>query len=210
MPSGSPNGASATYHAEHQRRRRRLRVLVHPVRMAAPVAAAAAITGVAAPATAVGWLAALRGGPVPPRVAGLVRVAHGYYARVNGSLYLLSEPLPPLAERRADRHPVRLRVVPREGSIARRDLLRRLAAAPAIVATDVALGVGVLVGAGAAAVTIVATGRMPATLHRAIAFGTSYHARSAAYLALVTDVAPRLRERDPRSGRPTSSGSGGV
>lgn len=203
-------GAQASYHAPHVPRRRRRRVLAHPVRMLPHVAGAAAVAALATPATAVAWVAGLATGRIPRPVERLVTHAHEHFAAVNGTLYLLTDERPPAPCRSASTHPVRLVVRPRSAAVERRDALRRLVAAPAIITTDLLLGVGVLLGTGTAAAVALGTGRVPAPLHRAIAFGTSYHARSAAYLALISDATPRLRERSPADGRPRAPGSGGA
>lgn len=135
-------GAQASYHAPHVPRRRRRRVLAHPVRMLPHVAGAAAVAALATPATAVAWVAGLATGRIPRPVERLVTHAHEHFAAVNGTLYLLTDERPPAPCRSA--------------------------------------------------------------------FGTSYHARSAAYLALISDATPRLRERSPADGRPRAPGSGGA
>lgn len=90
----------------------------------------------------------------------------------------------------------------RPGRSRRATLLHPLRMVP-----HVAAAVAVATGAW---ITVVVTGRMPRRLHHTIALGTSYHARSSAYLSLLTDVAPRVRERDPRTGATVPSGGGGV
>jgi hypothetical protein len=157
-----------------------------------------------------GWAVALVTGRMPAPLARLLAATHRHYARLNGTVYLLTDDPPPRPGRRGRPHSVDLRR-PRDGAPrGRREVRRRLRAVPGMVLVDVALGALVLPSALAAWAVIVATGRMPASLHRVIALGTSYHARSGAYLSLLTAARPRVRERDPRTGRPRRPGTGGA
>lgn len=195
---------TATYTARYRAPRRRWLAAIHPVRMVPHVIGAAAVSAVATPATALSWLSALVCDRVPPAVGRTVAHTHRHFARVNGSLYLLAEQAPPPSADRWAPHPVRLVVPPAHSRVRvdRQAALRCAANAPAIISLNLALGALVVVGAGAAWPILLTTGRMPERLHRTIAFGTSYHARSAAYLALLTRDPPPLRDR-ASSPRPT-------
>jgi hypothetical protein len=180
------------------------------VRLAPRVAGAALLSLVACPAGVLGWALALLTGRLPAPLARLLRATHRHYARLNGTVYLLTDEQPPPLHRRRGRHAVDLRVPVGATPRGRRDALRRLRALPGMVVLDVALGALVVPAAALAWVLIVLTGRLPGWLHRTIALGTSYHARSGAYGSLLTAVRPRLVERHPRTGRRVPPGSGGA
>jgi hypothetical protein len=171
------------------------------------VAAAAVVATVAVPATAVGWASALTTGRLPRPIGEALTGVQRYYARLNGSLYLLTDAYPSWSARPGT---VELVIDRRIPDLGRREALRRMTEIPPMLVLNVSLGAVVLPSAAAAWATAVATGRMPRRLHRTIALGTSYHARSSAYLSLLTDVVPRLRERDPVTGAPLTPGSGGA
>jgi hypothetical protein len=172
------------------------------------VVAAAALGAVAGPAAVAGWGAALLTGRLPRPVAGLLAGTQRSYARVNGSLYLVTDVLPRWRGQRA--HPVELVVGPSPPHLGRRAVARRAASLPWLLAINAGLGVVVVSTAGAAWPVVLATGRMPLRMHRAIVLGTSYHARCGAYLSLLTDVRPHVRERDPVTGARGGSGRGGI
>jgi hypothetical protein len=180
------------------------------VRIAPHVAGATLLALVACPAGVLGWALALLTGRLPGPLARLLALTHRHYARLNGTVYLLTDEQPPPLHRRRGRHAVDLLVPAGATPRDRSDALRRLRAVPGMVVLDVALGALVLPSALLGWLVVLATGRMPARLHRAIALGTSYHARSGAYGSLLTAVRPRLRERDPRTGRRVPPGSGGA
>lgn len=211
-PSHRPAGAlgaraAARYDAPYRGRRKRRAALLHPIRMTPHVVAAVAVATVAVPATVVGWASALTTGRVPSPVKGLLTDVQRYYARLNGSLYLLTDAYPSWSPRPGS---VELVIDARQLDPGRREALRRVGEIPPMLALNVGLGAVVLPSAAAAWAAAVTTGRMPRGLHRAIALGTSYHARSSAYLSLLTDVVPRVRERDPVTGMPLPPGAGGV
>jgi hypothetical protein len=180
------------------------------VRIAPRVAGAVLLALVACPAGVLGWVLALLTGRLPRPLARLLTATHRHYARLNGTVYLLTDEQPPPLRRLRARHPVDLRVPSGATPRDRADVRRRLRAVPGMVVLDVALGALVLPAALLGWLLVLATGRMPAPLHRAIALGTSYHARSGAYGSLLTAVRPRLRERHPRTGRRMPPGSGGA
>lgn len=207
-PFGAPGAAvAARYDAPYRPRRARRATLLHPLRMVPHVAAATVVATVAVPATAIGWVSALTTGRVPRPVGELLTGVQRYYARLNGSLYLLTDVYPSWSARPGT---VELVIDPRIPDPGRREALRRMTEAPPMLARNVGLGVVVLPSAAVAWATAVVTGRMPHRLHRTIALGTSYHARSSAYMSLLTEVVPRVRERDPTTGAPQPSGRGGV
>jgi hypothetical protein len=176
------------------------------VRIAPDVVGAALLAVVACPAGILAWTAAILTGRLPAPLARLLAATHRHYARLNGTVYLLTDELPP---RRGGRHAVDL-LLPAGGTPrGRRETLRRLRAVPRMLVLDATLGAVVLPSAVLAWAITVVSGRMPAWLHRTIALGTSYHARSGAYLSLLTPTRPSLRERDPRTGRRVPPGSGG-
>jgi hypothetical protein len=179
------------------------------VRIAPRVAGALLLSLVACPSGVLGWASALLTGRLPAPLARLLSATHRHYARLNGTVYLLTDEQPPPLRRRG-RHVVDLRVPAGAAPTDRREARRRLRAVPGMLVLDVALGALVLPSAAVAWVVVVTTGRMPAWLHRTIALGTSYHARSGAYASLLTAVRPRLHERHPRTGRRMPPGSGGV
>ncbi len=146
-------------------------------------------------------------GRIPRPVGELLAGVHRYYARLNGSLYLLTDAYPSFT---GTSHPVELVIDSPTGWPGRREALRRAATVPATLTCNTALGIVVVPSAAAAWVAVLLTGRMPIRLHRTIAFGTSYHARSCAYLSFLTPEAPRVRERHISTGAIVPSGSGGV
>lgn len=217
--SSSPHGAAddaprtprdavaARYDAPYRGHRTRRTTVLHPLLMVPHVAAAVAVATVAVPATVVGWTSALTIGRVPRPVDGLLTGVQRYYARLNGSLYLLTDAYPSWRPRPGT---VELVIDRRTAGPGRDEARRRLAEIPPMAIRNVALGLLVLPSATVGWATVVATGRMPQRLHRTIALGTSYHARSSAYLSLLTDVVPHVRERDPATGVPLPPGHGGV
>lgn len=208
VPPPTLRGAvAARYDAPYRGRRKRRAALVHPIRMTPHVVAAVAVATVAVPVTVAGWASALTTGRVPSGVHGLLTDVQRYYARLNGSLYLLTDTYPSWTPRTGS---VELVIDAGHLDPGRREAVRRAGEIPPMLAVNLGLGAIVLPSAAAAWAAAVVTGRMPRGLHRAIALGTSYHARSSAYLSLLTDVVPRVRERDPSTGMPLPPGEGGV
>lgn len=201
------SGIAARYDAPYRRQRKRRAALFHPIRMTPHVVAAVAVATVAVPAAVAGWTSALATGRVPSPVNGLLTDVQRYYARLNGSLYLLTDAYPSWSPR-----PGSIELVIDAGHLdpGHREAVRRIGAIPPMLAVNLGLGAIVLPSAVAAWAAAVVTGRMPRGLHHVIALGTSYHARSSAYLSLLTDVVPRVRERDPSTGAPLPPGTGGV
>jgi Domain of unknown function (DUF4389) len=156
--------------------------------LAVPHLLALSVLGIAASAVAaVGWLGALATGRLPRFAAGYLTGYLRWSTRVGAYLLLLTDAYPPFTLAEAD-YPARLTVSP--GRLNRLSvLLRGVLAIPAVIASAL-LSVGFTVIVIVAWLVALVAGRLPVSLHGALAAVLRYVVRCQGYLYLLTSAYP--------------------
>jgi hypothetical protein len=120
-------------------------------------------------------------------------------ARVTAYAALLSDPYPPFGGGADDAYPVRMRFAgPLERYSRVRTFFRALLSIPIVILRYV-MNILLEIGAIAAWVVIVITGRLPRGLFDAMILANSYMARSDAYLFLLTETYPPFQDEQTRA-----------
>lgn len=169
-------------------RQRRLTVAVRLV-LAIPHLVALGLLGIAVfVVTVIGWFAALALGRLPAWAAEFLTGWLRWYARVWAYLWLLTDRYPPWATEDSD-YPVRMAAAPGR--------LNRLAVLARIILAIPAYLVGVVLIQGAGNLSLIViwlivliNGRMPDSLHQAVAAVLRYQIRWAGYLVMLTGAYP--------------------
>ena len=119
-------------------------------------------------------------------VAGFLR----YATRVYGYAWLLTDDYPPFSGSATNPYPVRLNVEAPQAEYSRLKVLFRIILMIPVVIINYAMQIVAEVGAFLAWFAIVVLGRQPKGLQDMIVLGSSYHQRSSAYFALLTEDWP--------------------
>ena len=157
--------------------------------LAVPHLLALSFLGIAAyPVMVIGWVGALVTGRLPRFAATYLSGYLRWYARAGAYLLLLTDQYPPFTLRDAA-YPVRLAVG--SGKLNRLTVLFRviLAVPVAIVSMLVTYGLAVIVVVAGWPAALIA-GRLPASLHQAVAAVLRYAVRYLGYLYLLTGTYP--------------------
>jgi hypothetical protein len=154
---------------------------------------------VACVAIVLAWLAIVITGHYPKAlyefVAGFTRTL----ARATAYAALLSDPYPPFSGGADSAYPVRMEFAgPLEQYSRLRTLFRLLLAIP-IAIVRYAMNILLEIGAVAAWVVIVITGKLPRGLFDMMVLANSYMARSDAYLFLLTESYPPFQDEQTRA-----------
>jgi hypothetical protein len=145
------------------------------------------------------WFAIVLTGRYP---AGLYEFVSGYnrfIARFTGYVALLCDPYPPFGGTDDPAYPVRMHF---DGPLERysriKTLFRIVLAIPILILRYV-MGLLLEIGALAAWIVIVITGKMPRGLFDVMVLANSYTARSDAYLYLLTETYPPFQDEQTRA-----------
>lgn len=180
-------------------RQRRVTVATRPFLALPHVVALSLLAPFVVVVAAIGWCGALVLGRLPQGAAQILSGYIGWQARFVAYLFVLTDAYPPFSL--AD-VPYPVRVTTRPGRLNRVTVaLRLLLALPALlVAGTATLGIATLVLVVAWS-TVVVTGRLPPSLHQALAAFVRYEARLVGYLTMVTSEYPwgLLGDPDPAS-----------
>ena len=188
-----------TFAADYVEQRSRLTVFFRLV-LAIPLAIWVSLYGLAAAvAIVIAWFAIVITGRYP---LGLYEFVAGYtrcLTRVSAYVALLCDPYPAFSGSDDPGYPVRMTFA---GPLVRysrpKTLFRPIIAIPVLVMRYV-LGLLLEVGAIAAWVIILITGRLPRGLFEVMVLAQSYTARSDAYVFLLTETYPPFQDEETRA-----------
>jgi hypothetical protein len=188
-----------TFHADYVERRSRLTAFFRLI-LVIPAAIWLYIYGIVAGfAILIAWFAIVITGRYPE---GLYDFVVGYtrmLARVTAYGALLCDPYPPFSGADDPGYPVRMEFAgPLEHYSRLKTLFRMILAIPLLILRYV-MGLLLEIGAFAAWVVIVITGKMPRGLFDLMVLANSYTARSDAYLYLLTETYPPFQDDETRA-----------
>jgi Domain of unknown function (DUF4389) len=195
-----------TFHADYVEQRSRLTAFFRLI-LVIPAAIWLYIYGIVAGiAIVVAWFAIVITGRYPE---GLYSFVAGYtrlLARVTAYAALLCDPYPPFSGAEDPSYPVRMEFAgPLEHYSRLKTLFRMILAIPLLILRYV-MGLLLEIGAFAAWVVIVITGKMPRGLFDLMVLANSYTARSDAYIYLLTETYPPFQDDETRAaGAPASA-----
>lgn len=188
-----------TFEADYIERRSRLTaffrlILVIPVAIVLYVYAL-----VAGVAIVIAWFAIVFTARYPKGLYDFVAGYTRFLTRVTAYAALLCDPYPPFGGSDDPAYPVRMRFDgPLERYSRAKTLFRIILAIPIVILRYV-MGLLLEIGAFAAWVVIVITGKMPRGLFELMVLANSYTARSDAYLYLLTETYPPFQDEQTRA-----------
>jgi Domain of unknown function (DUF4389) len=138
----------------------------------------------------IAWFALLFTGRYPLGMYDFVAGYLRYATRMYGYIWLATDEYPPFSGDPALPYPVRLNIEAPKAEYSRLKVLFRIILAIPIIIINYAMQIVAEVGAFLAWFAIVALGRQPKGLQDMIGLGLSYHQRSSAYFALLTEDWP--------------------
>ena len=150
-------------------------------------------------AITVGWFAIVITGRYPRGLYDFVAGFTRFQARTIAYAALLSDPYPPFSGADAPAYPVRMSFAGPLEHYSRLKTFFRLILAIPIVIVRYATNLLLEIGAVAAWVVIVFTGKMPRGLFDLMVLANSYTARSDAYLYLLTETYPPFQDEQTRA-----------
>lgn len=188
-----------TFEADYVERRNRLTAFFRIV-LVIPVAIVLYVYGlIASIAILIAWFAIVITGRYPQGLYDFVAGFLRFLTRVTAYAALLCDPYPPFGGGEDADYPVRMHFA---GPLARYSRLKtffRIVLAIPIVILRYVMGLLLEVGAFAAWVVIVITGKMPRGLFDLLVLANSYTARSDAYLYLLTETYPPFQDTTTRT-----------
>jgi hypothetical protein len=189
----------ATFEVDYVERRNRLTALFRLI-LAIPVAIVLYVYGiVACIAIVIAWFAIVITGHYPKGLYDFVSGFTRFQARVTAYAALLCDPYPSFSGRPDPHYPVRMEFAgPLEHYSRLKTLFRIILVLPIVILRYV-INLLLEVGAFAAWVVIVITGKLPRGLFDLMVLANSYTARSDAYLYLLTETYPPFQDAQTRS-----------
>jgi hypothetical protein len=187
-----------TFEADYTERRSRLTALFRLI-LAIPHFILAYLYGIAAfVVVVVAWFAIVITGRYPESLYGFVSGFVRYYTRLLAYTVLLCDPYPPFNGSDEEAYPVRMSFAPAQSYSRLKTFFRGLLAIPILVLRYV-MNLLLEIGAFAAWVIILVTGKMPRGLFDLMVLANSYTARSDAYLFLLTETYPPFQDETTRA-----------
>jgi hypothetical protein len=187
-----------TFEVEYVERRNRLTALVRLL-LVIPLAIWLYFVGVVAfAAQVIAWFAIVFTGRFPQTLFDFVADCTRLVARVTAYAALLTDAYPPFRLRDTPNYPVRMHFTRLEQYSRLRTLFRALLAIPILILRYV-MHLLLEIGAVAAWVVIVATGKLPRGLFDPMVLANSYIARSDAYVFLLTETYPPFQDEQTRA-----------
>jgi hypothetical protein len=188
-----------TFEADYVEQRNRLTTFLRLI-LVIPLAIVLYVFGIIAGiAIVIAWLAIVITGRYPKGLYDFVAGFNRFLARVSAYAVLLCDPYPPFGGAPESSYPVRMEFAgPLESYSRLKTLLRIIIAIPIMILRYV-MTLLVEIGAFAAWVVIVVTGKMPRGLFDVMVLGSSYTARSDAYLFLLTETYPPFQDAQTRA-----------
>jgi hypothetical protein len=189
----------ASFEVDYVERRSRLTAFFRLI-LVIPVAIVLYVFGILAYiAIVIAWFAIVITGHYPKALYDFVANFTRMLARVTAYAALLADPYPPFGGGLNSGYPVRMEFAgPLEHYSRLKTLLRLLLAIP-IAIMRYAMNILLEIGAVAAWVVIVITGRLPRGLFDVMVLANSYMARSDAYLFLLTETYPPFQDEQTRA-----------
>jgi hypothetical protein len=189
----------ATFEADYVERRNRLTVFFR-LPLVIPVAIVLYVFGIIASfAILIAWFAIVISGRYPKGLYDFVAGFNRFLARVTGYAALLCDRYPPFGGADAPDYPVRMRFAgPLEHYSRLKAFFRIILAIPILVLRYV-MNLLLEIGAVAAWVVILITGKLPRGLFDLLVLANSYTARSDAYLFLLTETYPPFQDTQTRT-----------
>jgi hypothetical protein len=187
-----------TFEADFTEPRNRLTALVRLI-LAIPLAIVLWVYGLLATvAIVIAWFAIVITARYPAELYSFVSGYTRFLTRFLAYTTLLCDPYPAFWGNEDDAYPVRMHFAgPLERYSRLKTLLRIILAIPIVILRYV-LGLLLEIGAVAAWVVILITGRMPRGLFDPMVLASSYTARSDAYLYLLTETYPPFQDEQTR------------
>ncbi len=191
-------GYPVTFEADYVERRNRLTTFFRLI-LAIPLVLVLYLYGIIATiALIIAWFAIVITGGYP---AGLYDFIAGYtrfLARFTAYAALLSDPYPPFGGAEDAAYPVRMEFRRLESYSRLKTFFRVLLAIPILIVRYV-MGILLEIGAIAAWVVILVTGKMPRGLFDLMVLANSYTARSDAYVFLLSETYPPFQDEQTRA-----------
>ena len=188
-----------TFEADYAEQRNRLTTFFRLILMI-PVAIVLYVFGIVAYiAIVIAWFAIVLTGRYPAGLYKFVADFNRFLARATAYAVLLTDVYPPFNGAADPAYPVRMEFSgPLESYSRLRTLLRFILAIPIMILRYV-MTLLLEIGAVAAWVVIVVTGKMPRGLFDLMVLANSYTARSDAYLFLLTETYPPFQDEQTRA-----------
>jgi hypothetical protein len=153
---------------------------------------------VAGIAIVIAWFAIVLTGQYPRGLYDFVAGYTRFLARFTAYTVLLCDPYPSFGGADDPAYPVRMEFQPLEHYSRLKAFLRIILAIPVVILRYV-MGILLEIGAIAAWIVIVITGKMPRGLFDLMVLANSYTARSDAYLYLLTETYPPFQDEQTRA-----------
>jgi Domain of unknown function (DUF4389) len=188
-----------SFEVDYTERRSRLTAFFRLI-LVIPLAIVLYILGIlACIAIVIAWFAIVITGHYPKALYGFVADFTRMVARVTAYAALLTDPYPPFSGAADGSYPVRMEFAgPLEQYSRLKTLFRMLLAIPIAILRYV-MNILLEIGAFAAWVVIVITGKLPRGLFDLMVLTNSYMARSDAYLFLLTETYPPFQDETTRT-----------
>jgi Domain of unknown function (DUF4389) len=188
-----------TFEADYVERRSRLSTFFRLI-LVIPVGIVLYVFGIIASiAILIAWFAIVLTGRYPRGLYDFVAGFNRFVARVTAYGLLLTDVYPPFSGAADPTYPVRMEFSgPLESYSRLKTLLRIILAIPIVILRYV-MNLLLEIGAFAAWVVIVVTGKMPRGLFDLMVLANSYTARSDAYLFLLTETYPPFQDEQTRA-----------
>jgi hypothetical protein len=188
-----------TFEADYVEQRSRLNAFFRLI-LAIPLAIWLYLYGiVAAIAVVIAWFAIVLTGHYPKALYDFVAGFTRFLTRFTAYVVLLSDPYPPFGGSADGAYPVRVEFAGPLARYSRAKAFFRLILAIPIMILRYVMNLLLEVGALAAWVVIVITGKMPRGLFDLMVLANSYTARSDAYIFLLTETYPPFQDEHTRA-----------
>jgi hypothetical protein len=199
LEKGSIVSYPVTFEANYVERRNRLTTFFRLI-LAIPLAIWLYLYGIVAFfAIVFAWFAILLTGRYPAGLYEFVSGFNRFITRFTGYTALLCDPYPPFGGADDPAYPVRMGFDGPLDRYSRAKTLFRIILAIPIVIMRYVMGLLLEIGALAAWIVIVITGKMPRGLFDVMVLANSYTARSDAYLYLLTETYPPFQDEHTRA-----------
>jgi hypothetical protein len=188
-----------SFEADYVEQRNRLTAFFRLI-LVIPVAIVLYVFGIVASiAILIAWFAIVITGRYPAGLFKFVADFNRFVARVTAYAALLTDVYPPFNGADDPAYPVRMAFSGPLESYSRLKTLFRIILAIPIMILRYVMGLLLEIGAFAAWVVIVVTGKMPRGLFDLMVLANSYTARSDAYLYLLTETYPPFQDEQTRA-----------
>ena len=188
-----------TFEVDYVERRSRLTAFFRLI-LVIPVAIVLYVFGILAYiAIVIAWFAIVITGHYPKALYDFVANFTRMLARVTAYAALLADPYPPFGGGADSAYPVRMEFAGPLEHYSRLKTLFRLVLAIPIAIMRYVMNILLEIGAFAAWVVIVITGKLPRGLFDVMVLANSYMARSDAYLFLLTETYPPFQDETTRA-----------